>query len=207
MNTTSPLELCDGSSNNPMDQIINESLSTHNAMECASLSLLFLMCIAFISYVANEKRDVDHPKVLKTVDLGLSGFARQQKIKAAAAAATKVGSPSTKSTMSQRKAASSTKRMPSSKKKAADSKQKTSGSKKKHKLFEGATIASVQSKPATIASGSSMHHQMMMNYHNPPPPLGLDRGAAGAGGRMRASSFEMLLKVCGFMGWACRPAF
>ena len=38
-------------------------------------------------YVANEKRDADRPKLLKTVDLGLSGLAKQQRMKAAAAAA------------------------------------------------------------------------------------------------------------------------
>ena len=37
-------------------------------------------------YVANEKRDADGPKLLKTVDLGLSGLAKAQRLKAAAAA-------------------------------------------------------------------------------------------------------------------------
>ena len=42
-----------------------------------------------------------------------------------------------------------------------------------------------------------MHHQMMMNFHHPPPALGVDQ-RSGAAGRLRASSFEMLLKAYEF---------
>ena len=59
----------------------------------------------------------------------------------------------------------------------------------------------LQAKTSTPinSSGSALHHKMMMNYQQAAPSQLLPNSSSGAnGGRMRASSFEMLLKAYEF---------
>eukprot|EP00750_Incisomonas_marina_P017370 INCI20286.1.p1 GENE.INCI20286.1~~INCI20286.1.p1 ORF type:complete len:867 (+),score=142.61 INCI20286.1:564-3164(+) len=160
-------------------------------------------------YVANEKRDADRPKLLKTVDLGLSGLAKQQRMKAAAAAAAAAaaGGKSSSGKSTPRKGGSTSSHQGKGSKFTSKHMKTMTKNMKKHAMDKkkkqaqttAASTSAVKKKPnsTTPASGSAIHHQMMMNFHHPPPSmLGVER--PGSNGRMRANSFEMLLKAYEF---------
>jgi len=148
-------------------------------------------------YVANEKRDADHPKLLKTVDLGLSGLAKQQRLKAAAAAAAAAGKPGSpspmKSSMDAKKKAAAKNKFTAKHMKTMAKNMKKHAMEKKKKQAQSIANVSLK-KPGSTESGAAAHHQMMMNY-NPPPSVGMNQSGNS---RMRANSFEMLLKAYEF---------